>query len=65
MITAAAYEQMMKTYKENINAPLSAEKAVMDTIEVLKQFGYEAGAIFFEEIVYETVRGTVINNIDV
>ena len=67
MITAAAYEDMMQMYVENIKngAPLAAEKAVEDTIDVLKQFGYDAGAKLFEQIMYETVKGNVIKSLDI
>lgn len=65
MITAAVYEQKMQEYRKNLYAPLSAERAVMETVEVLKQFGYDSGAELFREIAYETVRGHVIKSFDV
>ena len=65
MITAAAYEQKMLEYRKNLYAPLSAERAVMETVEVLKQFGYDSGAELFREIAYKTVRGHVIKSFDV
>ena len=68
MITAAVYEQEMKLRLDNIkcgNRSLQAEKTVMETIEVLKCFGYDAGAEIFEKIMYETVKGNVVKNIDV
>ena len=58
---------MMQTYAQNIKngAPLQAEKAVMDTLDVLKQFGYDAGGEIFKEIMHETVKGNVIKSFDV
>lgn len=65
MITAAEYERKMLEHRTNLYAPLSAERAVMETVEVLKQFGYDAGAELFRDIAYETVRGHVIKSFDV
>lgn len=66
-ITAAAYEDMMQTYEESLKngCPLQAEKAVSDTVEVLKQFGYDSGAKIFENIIYQAVREGMIKVFDV
>ena len=67
LITAAVYEDMMQTYRENLKngCPLQAEKAVKDTVDVLKQFGYDSGAKVFEEVMYLAVRDNMIRGFDV
>lgn len=54
MITAANYEQSMKMRQANIINGFDAEKeqrkALEETLEVLKQFGFDAGADYFESI---------------
>lgn len=67
IITAAAYEDMMQTYRENLlnGCPLQAEKAVEDTMNVLKQFGYDSGAKIFEEIMIKAVKENLIRGFDV
>lgn len=66
-ITAAVYEDMMQTYKESLQngCPLQAEKAVSDTVDVLKQFGYDSGAKLFMDIMYLAVRDNMIRGFDV
>ena len=66
-ITAAAYEDMMQMYEESLKngRPLQAEKAVSDTLDVLKQFGYDAGAEIFQNIMYLAVRDNMIRGFDV
>lgn len=66
-ITAAAYEDMMQTYEESLKngCPLQAEKAVSDTMYVLKQFGYDSGAAIFQNIMYLAVRDNMIRGFDV
>lgn len=67
IITAAVYEDMMQTYRENLlnGCPLQAEKAVEDTMNVLKQFGYDSGAKIFEEIMIKAVKENLIRGFDV
>ena len=62
IITAAVYERDMKDRLTALNAgtQLQAEKAVMETVEVLKQFGYVKGAEHFEKIVKKAVEENVI-----
>lgn len=62
MTTAAVYERDMKQYEEALKTgtQLQAEKAVVETVEVLKQFGYEKGAEVFQRIVYMAVNENVI-----
>ena len=64
IITAAVYERDMKDRLTALNAgtQLQAEKAVMETVEVLKQFGYVKGAEYFEKIVKKAVEENVINS---
>lgn len=56
MVTPAHYEYDMKKLYEGINLmnwTISAEnkqKAIDDTISVLKQFGYDSGAELFKRI---------------
>lgn len=66
LITAAVYENDMKEKLKNLKlkTPLQAEKAVVETVEVLKQFGYGAGAEAFQEIVYLAVKENVITHMD-
>lgn len=66
IITAAVYEKDMKEFSEKLKlkVPLQAEKAVAETIEVLKQFGYDSGAEIFQEIVYLAVKENVISHMD-
>lgn len=66
LITAAVYENDMKEKLKNLKlkTPLQAEKAVVETVEVLKQFGYDAGAEAFREIVYLAVKENVITHMD-
>lgn len=63
IITAAVYERDMKERLTALNAgtQLQAEKAVVETVEVLKQFGYVKGAEIFQEIVRKAVEENVIN----
>ena len=50
MVSAAYYEKgMKKLYSGNITET-DKKKAVKDTITILKQFGYDSGADFFEKI---------------
>lgn len=66
LITAAVYENDMKEKLRNLKlkTPLQAEKAVVETVEVLKQFGYDAGAEAFQEIVYLAVKENVITHMN-
>ncbi|MBO4807728.1 MAG: hypothetical protein J5537_01710 [Lachnospiraceae bacterium] len=66
-ITAAVYEDMMQTYEESLKngCPLQAEKAVSDTMDVLRQFGYDSGAAIFQNIMYLAVRENMIRGFDV
>ena len=61
--TAAVYERDMKERLEALKhgTQLQAEKAVVETVEVLKQFGYDKGAEVFQEIVYLAVKENIIN----
>lgn len=61
--TAAVYERDMKAKLEALNhgTQLQAEQAVAETVEVLKQFGYEKGAEIFQKIVYKAVEENIIN----
>ena len=54
-------------YEENLKngCPLQAEKAVSDTMDVLKQFGFDAGAEIFQNIMYLAVRDNMIRGFDV
>lgn len=63
IITAAVYERDMKERLTALNAgtQLQAEKAVVETVEVLKQFGYVKGAETFEKIVKKAVEENIIN----
>ena len=68
MITAAVYEQEMKLRLDNIRCgttSLQAEKAIVETMDVLRCFGYDAGADIFFTIMHETIKGNVVKNIDV
>lgn len=62
LITGAVYERDMKERLEALEhgTQLQAEKAVVETVEVLKQFGYEKGAEVFQQIVYLAVKENVI-----
>lgn len=62
LISAAVYERDMKQRLEALESgtQLQAEKAVVETIEVLKQFGYDKGAEAFYKIVYMAVNENVI-----
>ena len=66
-ITAAVYEDMMQTYEESLKngCPLQAEKAVSDTMDVLKQFGYDSGAEIFQNIMYLAVRENMLRGFDI
>ena len=67
METAAEYESSMKQKLADLKLgkPLQAEKAVVETVKVLKQFGYDSGADSFEKIMYEAVKNNAIKLFDV
>lgn len=54
MITAAHYEQMMESNKENKDY----KNAIKDTISVLKEYGYDAGANILVEMLKENGNTT-------
>lgn len=55
MITPAIFEDAMEQHKQSMKCNLNKEyvlkKASEDVLNVLKQFGYDAGADIFAELV--------------
>lgn len=51
MVTPALFEDSMEIYLQNPSVE-NKEKALADTISVLKQYGYDSGASLFDKLLH-------------